>query len=197
MTDANDLIKNARLPEARVPLCLRGDLLSRLPALEAELDRAHRSDSANSLASGGEARIIAQQIEDLHREIEENTHIFLFRAMAKREFRDLQESYPPRAGHPVDAAMGFDVEAFQVPLIAECCVDPEMTEEQAGELVDVLSDGQVLELFTCALSLNRGKVDLPKFETASSILARQGPRSRPPEPGGSAVNGSSAGSLAG
>lgn len=197
MTDANDLIKNARLPEARVPLCMRGDLLSRLGELEQEFERARQSDAGNSLASGGAARGVAERMEEVHREIAEHTHIFQFRAMPRRAFRDLQEAHPPREADQLDVAMGFSVDGLQAPLISACCVDPVMSIEQTEALLDVLSDGQIMELFGAALALNRNRVDLPKFETASAILERREQRSRRPAPGGSAGSGSSGGSLAG
>lgn len=197
MAEADDLIKNARLPEARVPLCMRGDLLAELGRLEQELDTARQADSGNSLASGGAARQVAEQMEELLAEIEQHTHIFRFRAIPRRAFRDLQEAHPPREGNQLDTTMGFDVEGLQVPLISACCFDPAMDSDQTESLLDVLSDGQVMELFGAALALNRSRVDLPKFETASAILERRGRRSKPHGPGGSAVNGSSAGSPAG
>ncbi len=197
MADAKDLIEGARLPEARVPLCLRGDLLAELAELEVRLAEARKHDHGNSLASGGAAREVAEEIERVHREIAGSTHPFLFRALPRREFRDLQENHPPRKGHQVDEAMGFNVDSIQGPLITACCVDPEMTEEETADLLDVLSDGQATDLFSCALGLNKGRVNLPKFETASAVLARPEPRSRPPAPGVSPGNGSSAGSLAG
>lgn len=197
MADAEDLIANVRLPEAHVPLCLRGDLLAALSDLERRLEAAHDRDLSDSLAAGGEARRIAEQMEELHAEIRENTHVFKLRALPRHEFRALQDSHPPREDDKVDQAIGANLDTFQAPLIAACCLDPVLSLEQAETLVDIAAEAQVVELFGAALALNRSKADLPKSETASAILARLVPRSRRHEPGGSAASGSSGGSLAG
>lgn len=197
MTDADDLIKNVRLAEAHVPLCLRGDLLAAMTDLERRLAEAHQRDQSNSLASGGAARVVAEEIESLLTEIKANTHLFRFRALPRREFRALQEEHPPRPDNAMDQAVGGNMETLQAPLIQACCIDPVMTLDQVESLLDVISDGQSMELFGCAVSLNRSRVDLPKFETASEILAKLAPRSKPQDLGGSPGNGSLAGSLAG
>jgi len=197
VTDADDLIKGVRLSEGSVPLCLRGDLLAAQTELERKLSEAHQLDQANSLASGGMARLIAEELEGVLSEITESTHLFRFRALPRPEFRELQEAHFPRPGNDLDAAVGGNMETLTAPLIQACCIDPAMTLEQVESLVDVLSDGQVMDLFGCAISLNRSRVDLPKFETASGILARLAPRSKPPDLGASPANVSSAGSLAG
>lgn len=195
--DADDLISSVRLSEAHVPLCLRGDLLAAREKLERRLQEANQLDQVNSLASGGSARRIAEELQRTLAEIEENTHSFRFRALPRPEFRDLQERHPPRPGNDLDMAVGGDMETFPAPLIQACCIDPQMTMEQVESLLDVLSEGQVMELFGCAITLNRSRVDLPKFETASSILARLAPRSKPPGHGVSPANGSLGGNRAG
>ncbi len=193
---ADDLIRSVRPSEAHVPLCLRGDLLAAKDDLERRLHEAHQLDQENSLASGGSARRVADELERVLAEIEQNTHSFRFRALPRPEFRDLQEAHPPRPDNDIDRAIGGNMETFTAPLIQACCVDPAMSLDQVRSLIDVLSEGQVMDLFGCALALNRSRVDLPKFETASGILARLAPRSKPPGHGGSPASDSSAGSLA-
>lgn len=197
MTDADDLIKSVRLSEAHVPLCLRGDLLAAREELERRLTTAHQMDQVNSLASGGTARRIAEELEQLLGDIEANTHLFRFRALPRQEFRALQDAHPPRPDNDIDRAVGGNLETLQGPLIEACCIDPVMTLQQVQDLLDVLSEGQAMELFGCAIMLNRSKVDLPKFETVSGILARLAPRSKPPDLGEFPANASSGGSLAG
>lgn len=189
MTDADDLIKSVRLSEAHVPVCLRGDLLATRSDLERRLIEAHQRDQVNSLASGGSARQVAEELEGLLAEIEANTHPFRFRALPRREFRALQDEHPPRPDNELDQALGGNAETFAPALVAACCVDPQMDLGQVESLLDVLSEGQAMELFGCALTLNRSTVDLPKFETASGILARLAPKSKPPGLGGSPGSG--------
>lgn len=190
MTDADELIKSVRLSEAHVSLCLRGDLLAAREDLERRLAEAHQMDQANSLASGGSARRIAEELEGLLSEIQENTHPFRFRALPRQEFRTLQDAHPPRPDNDMDRAVGGNMETIQAPLIQACCIDPVMDLRQVESLLDVLSEGQAMELFGCALTLNRSRADLPKFETASGILARLAPRSKPQDHGASPGRGS-------
>jgi hypothetical protein len=190
VTDADDLIKSVRLSEAHVSLCLRGDLLAAQSDLERRLAEAHQRDQVNSLASGGEARQIAGELESLLTEIRDNTHSFRFRALPRQEFRALQDAHPPRSDNDMDRAVGGNMDTIQAPLIQACCIDPVMSLGQVESLLDVLSDGQAMELFGCALTLNRSRADLPKFETASGILARLAPRSKPPDHGASLASGS-------
>jgi hypothetical protein len=196
VTDADDLIKGVRLSEAHVPLCLRGDLLASQAELERKLAEAYQRDQGNSLASGGNARVVAEELEAVLAEISENTHLFRFRALPRPEFRDLQEAHPPRPDNDMDRAIGGNMETLTAPLIQACCIDPVMTLEQVQGLLEVLSDGQTMDLFGCAITLNRSRVDLPKFETASAILARLAPRSKPPDLGGSPASASLAGNPA-
>lgn len=197
MSDVDDLIRSARPLEGTVRLCLRGDLLAEYADLERRLGDAQHADARDSLAAGGQARVLAERMEELLRQIDDHTHPFTFRALPRHEFRRIQDQHPPREGNHIDATLGGNIETFPAPLIQACCLEPKMTDDQVGQLVDVLSDGQLMELFGCALGLNRSRVDLPKFEPASAILARLEPRSRLPVPGGSPGSDSSAGSLAG
>jgi len=170
--DIEQLIAGARLPETGVPICLRGDLVRRHEALEADLDEAREADAGDSLASGGQARKIAEEIQALEAEMREHTHTFGLRGLPRNVYRDLLAEHPPREGNKEDEAMGANARSFPVALIAKCCVDPVMTEAQAGELADVLTDGQLLQLFGGAIGLNKITVDAPKSVAASAILAR-------------------------
>lgn len=195
--DAEELLKIIRPLEATTRVCVRGDLLADRSDLERQIEIAIQRDGHPSLGSVPASHLLAQRLEALLQEIDENTHKFRFRALPRSEFRALQERHPPREGNEIDKALGGNIETFPQDLIAACCIDPAMTPDQLESFLDVLSDGQIMELFGCALGLNRSQADFPKFETASSILERLAPRSRRLAPGGSPGGGSSAGSLAG
>lgn len=173
MADFGEILASARLPEAGVSLVLRGDLQLRHEQLEAELAEAQEADRADdSLAGGGRARKVAEQIRDLESEMRDHTHMFALRALKRGAFRDLVEAHPPREGNKDDTAFGVNMATFPVPLIAASCTDPVMTAEQVEELLEVLTEGQMLELFMTALHLNRSKVDVPKSFAASAVLER-------------------------
>ncbi|MGI5423057.1 hypothetical protein [Actinomadura luteofluorescens] len=173
MAEFGELLASARLPETGVPLCLRGDLQLRHEQLEQELAEAQEQDRADdSLAGGGRARKVAEQIRDLEAEMRDHTHTFALRALNRRRFRDLVEAHPPREDNQDDRAFGVNSATFPVPLIAASCTDPVMTAEQVEELLEVLTEGQMLELYVTALQLNRAKVDVPKSFAASELLGQ-------------------------
>lgn len=185
MADFAELIKGARLPEDEVPTCLRPDLVRSYEALDRELVEVSESDpDANSVAAGGKAIEIAEQMDALRAEMLEHTHPFAFRALPKPAYRELLDKHPPRKGDEQDELMGANLATFPTALIAACAIDPPMTEQQVTELCDLVSDGQVLRFFDCVMRLNRSSVDVPKSALASEILARHAPRSKQPEPGG-------------
>ncbi|MFC5744832.1 hypothetical protein [Actinomadura rugatobispora] len=198
MATFEDILKSAKLPEGSVPLCLRGDLQRRHEDLERELQDAQEADrQGSSLADGGKARKVAEEIQQIEREMREHTHPFAFRALPSREYRDLVAEHPPRKDDQMDALYGVNMHTFPHTLISKCCIDPPMTVEQVADLCDVLTDGQQMDLFLCPAQLNRERVDIPKSAAASAVLASTAPKSKRPAPGVSAGGGSSAGSLAG
>jgi hypothetical protein len=192
-----DLKKDFTPQRDSVPVCLRGDLAARYERLERDLAEARDSDAQDSLAAGGRARKIAQEMEDLRSEMLRYTHDFQFQALPKKAYRDLLADHRPRDGDQEDALMGANLATFPPALIQACCTDPVMTLEQVEEMDGLLANGQMLEMFGCALRLNQENVDIPKSALASEVLARHAQKSKRPEPGGSPGAGSSAGSLAG
>jgi hypothetical protein len=173
MADFGEILAGARLPETGVPLCLRGDLQLRHEELERELEEAREADRADdSLAGGGRARKVAEQIRDLEAEMRDHTHVFALRALNRQAFRDLVEQHPPRDGNADDQALGANSRTFPVPLIAASCIDPVMTEDQVHQLLEVLTEGQMLQLYGTALHLNRSRIDVPKSFAASELLVQ-------------------------
>lgn len=199
MANIEDIIASARLPETTVPLCMRGDLQATFEELERELEEARAADDGGTLASGGRAREVAEQIEALRAEMSAHTHVFRFRALPRPTYSDLLAQHRPRKNRTDGGEDEIDVnlDTFPTSLIAACCVDPPMSHEQASKLSAVVTNAQWDALFRGAFVVNRMTVDVPKSWAASEILASTAPSSRPHEPGGSAEGGSSAGSLAG
>lgn len=190
-----DLLASASLPEAGVPICLAGNLQLRYEELEEKLTQAEEADErGDSLADGGHARKVAEQIGELEREMREHTHMFKFRAVARQVYRDLVEEHPPREDRRDDEAFGANMSTFPIHLIALSCIDPVMTVEQVGQLAEVLTEGQLMAMFGCITTLNRINLEVPKSAAASAILAKPGQKSLPPALGGSLANGSLAGS---
>lgn len=90
---------------------------------------------------------------------------FTFEGIGRAELDRLKAKYPPtpeqweayrhRAGsNPLYGAPEFNPDALAPALIARCCVDPAMSDEEAGELWDRLTDGDAAVLYQAALAVN-------------------------------------------
>lgn len=171
-TDWRDKLKQARLPEAVVPIVLRGDLAAEHEQLTRQLDEA-RARGASSLAGSGTGRI-EDRLREIADDMRDSVVEFTLRALprAKRpgdrrpSWRELREQYPPREKNGEmlreDIMAGFvNAVQFPEPLVKASVVDPELSDEDWAELMPNISDGQFDELVNAAWTLNRGKVDIP------------------------------------
>lgn len=167
----DEILDQATPPEKTVPICLAGHMQAEFEELERDLAIARDKPAEGTLAGGANplATQIAQQIVELRERMREHTKVFRFRGLSRRAFSDLIAKYPPSKE---DEAEGKDVdwETFGVALIAACAVDPAMTEEKAGKLVDVLTSAQYDSLFAAAFSVNKRDVDVPFSYAASAVL---------------------------
>lgn len=171
MSAVSDLKAKIRRPEKSVPVCLAGDLQVQFEELERDLAKAREAPSRGTLAGGSnpEAAEIARQIQALQEEMREHTETFKFRGLTRRDYSNLIAKHPPT---DEDAEKGSDVnwETFGVGLIAACCVSHPMSEDEAGELVDILTAAQYGALFRAANAVNIQELDIPSSLAASAVL---------------------------
>lgn len=171
--DFAKLLADAKLPERTVMICLRGDLAADHEAAERELELAEKQGS-DSLAGTG-AGAIVDRIEALEQEMREHTYEFRLRALPKPAWRKLCGEHPPRRGDdneivPTDL-IGVNAETFYDAIIRACLIDPELTDDEWGQLVEALTDRQYDEIADAAWGLNRREVDVP-FSRAASRMKR-------------------------
>lgn len=169
MSDIDDLLAAARLPETTVPLCLRGDLVAEVEELERQLVTEEAKPKV-SIASGGSARALAERIAQLQGEMEAYTRPFRLRAMARHDWTRFLMEHPPRSGNDLDARVGYNQETFLPALIRRCLVDPALSDDQWAKLDAVLTDAQFDMLSSAAWGINRRDVSVPFSPTASRIL---------------------------
>lgn len=168
------MLAEAKLPEATVPICLRGDLAADHEALERELERAEKT-GAGSLAGSG-AGELADRILALEDEMREHTYEFRLRALPRVKWRELCHAHPPRRGDDneimePDRYVGINAETFYAAMIRACLVDPELTDEEFEQALEALTDRQFDDLSDAAWALNRKEVDIP-FSRAASKMKR-------------------------
>lgn len=158
--------------ETTVRILLRNDLAERHATLDAELSAliaAHRDEIGNE-----ERRVKAAEVKELEDEIETSMTTFRFRALAARDWRVLMADHPPtKAQRDANAQAQFDQDSFWPAAIAACCVDPDLTAEQALELESVLTSDQWEALVATCLTVNRSG-DPGKSWAAGMILRTNG-----------------------
>lgn len=176
--DIKALIRDARLPEATVAVCLHADLVAEVEAAERELAQ-EQARPRTSLGDGGRAREIAERIEALRRQMMEYTVEFRLRAMTRPQWRAFVAEHPPRKADDGsvderDKYIGVNTDTFFPALIRRSVVSPELDDEDWRLLLDErLTDRQVDQLADAAWRLNRRDVDVPFSPAASRILSSE------------------------
>lgn len=160
-----DVKKMTRRTERTVEVCLDGALSAEVEHAERELARLGRWEPTTLSESDPRAEL-RERLDRLRAEQRESVHEFRFRALSARDYSDLLSQHRPREEDKADG-LRFNVETFPTALIAACCVDPEMTEDEAGELLEELSSGQRDQLFAAAWAANEQAVSVPFWSSAS------------------------------
>lgn len=182
MANFDDVRKLASRPTRVVPLCLAGELVEEIAALERQLAEAK---PATNLGEASPKRLIAERIVALQEQMREATVDFHLKALPSREWSVLYAGQPTR--NDAEPAEEWEPRIFtwQADMVSRSSVDPVMSVEQVGELVDVLHYRAWAELSTACYVLNMREVDVPNSEAASEVTrdSEQTSRRRPePEP---------------
>ena len=110
-----------------------------------------------SLAGTDKARL-----EEIRRQILDDTMVFKFRSLGHRSLQKLKDEHPPRQGKNRDQVLGFNEDTATDALIHKCIVEPEMSGAALTELLEEdFSDGQYEELSTAVWQINNRTVDIP------------------------------------
>ena len=136
MSDLKARIAQAQPRSKSVGLCLRGDLLSDLVEAETAKD--------------------VDRVAALKAEIESATVVVAVRGLSYGEYRRLENAHPDPKGD------GWDADTFPQALVKAALVD--VTAEDADLLLATITSGQLVELFTAALTVTNAvdAVPLPK-----------------------------------
>lgn len=166
MTSIDDIIASAKPREASVTICVAGDLAGQYEALARDLAEANEQ-ARTSLADGGQAVAIAQQMEQLREQMKAAEVTFTFRAVGRRRWSDLLAEHPPRENQPER----YNLATLPLAVVQASCVEPAMTADQAERLADALSDGAFNELFDAAWRANTDEGRVPFSQAASATIA--------------------------
>lgn len=170
-----------RRPLHTVRIPMRADLPDQIGRLELEARREKAVDDRENrepVAPG-----IARQIQDLEAELAASEEAFTFEALSRGTARELVAEHPATEDQQKEAAaegrrLQWNPDTYPPALIAASCITPRLTVEDAVEIWDGWSDGQVAQLWSGCLSVNAGTVDVgPKSQIASDILTGSAPSS--------------------
>lgn len=176
-TKIKQLIKEAKLPERSVMICLDQGLTGDFEALERQLEELGRQPDTSSL-EGDPRTAIAQKMADLREQMAERSAEFRFRALPRSSYSALLKLHPPRAGDDTDRLNGFNLDSFFDALLRACIVAPELDAEDWTTLLGdgsedfpgVLSSAQYDTMTNTVWSANRRDVDIPFSPAASRLL---------------------------
>lgn len=186
MTDVDAILTGARLPEDRVPVCTRSDLVVQWQRLGQELAAAKLKNAADPRLAGGDTADIVRQMEALRAEVEASTVEFVLRALPRKQWHDLVEAHPPRKNDDGDVRMEVNRETFLPALVQASTVEPKLRDETWQQLLDpasgLLSEQQWRQLWRACWNLNVRELDVP-FSVAGLLTSPvSGSESGSPEP---------------
>jgi hypothetical protein len=171
----------SKITKARrvVPVCIRGDLATRAEELrsawhaQVEYDREHNEPPG--------APLIFDELLAVEQEAEAATVEFVIQPISATAWRRLIAEHPPPPGDL--EGWRWDLETFPPAALAACTVDPAMTEKQASELADTLTNGQFQKLWGAVVLANAGDDIVPKFASATGDrpTTEQSSATAPPE----------------
>jgi len=160
--DPATLIRDGRLPERTVQVCLAADLVGEWEALDRQRAEVERGDSMVDPAAA-----IKVAMDNLSHEMDAATVTFRLRALSRRQWRELYAAHPPRKnpdGSTLqrDVVLGVHYENFFDALLKASIVDPKLDDETLELLLgEKLTDRQWEGLTDVAWNLNRAPVSVP------------------------------------
>lgn len=190
MPTFDEIMAVVALPEDTVPVCLAANLQNQI----AELQR-QRADApaASNVGERSPAAVLDERITEVTERMKASTVNFKLRAIPGREWEPLWLSRPDRAEGEADKDFGFRHFPWAAEVVARTCVDPVMSAEQVGELVDRLHGYTWATLQNACFVLNMGKVEVPNFASVSPQTPTSDGTSKPPTGPDAAIrNGSTA-----
>lgn len=154
--DVDAWITDARPPQRAVVVYGRGDLLSRLQALEADI-KANPDDSPRM---GGDPR--RSEMRRLREQIDASRRVFHVRALLEEEREEIGQRHTTKAppGDP-DAEDKFDAKGYEHEGFARAITEPVMTVEQVKRLHAAIGEAQWLALAEAIGRAGMEPVDVP------------------------------------
>jgi small-conductance mechanosensitive channel len=164
-----EVLGKIKVPVRAVRICLDADLQAEHDELTARLDVLRRETQA-TMGQSSEAKEVAERIREVEAEMRESEVTFKFRGLTKAGLRKLFDRFPP----PEDTNLTWDVEEGSYALLAASAVSPTMTEEQAKQLLEQMSQGHADRMVGAAWLASTGSTSIPFSERASALTSGTG-----------------------
>jgi hypothetical protein len=148
---AIEALKTAKLPERVVPVCLDASAIEAYREAELEASRA----AADSL--GGRKEIPGALVAA----VEAATIRFTLRALPRKQWTALIKEHPPRKDSPEDRKLGYNEDTLYEAMVRKSIVDPLPTDDEWGQIDEVMTEGEWIRLVAAAQALNLAGSKLP------------------------------------
>lgn len=178
MTSIADVLARTKPATRTVPICIDGTIAERLDEV-----RARHLDAVRESVGMADSTIsdVVAEVAALEAEADTATVTFTVTSIGSKAWRALSAEHPPA----VDDVEGWrwNPETFPVAAVAAATVEPAMSEIEADQLAQTLSDGQWSKLFGAVLAVNVGDDLIPKSGLGTSETPSSEPSSTtaPPE----------------
>jgi hypothetical protein len=167
-----DVLGAIKVPVRAVQICLDADLQAEHDELSGRLEVLRREAAGAKMGQGSEARQVAEQIREIESRMRESEVTFKFRGLTKAGLNKLYERFP--APDPNPRGLIWDVDKGAAALLSASAVEPTMSEQQADQLLDQVSQGHADRLVGAAWLASTGSVQVPFSARASDVTSGTG-----------------------
>lgn len=176
MTSMDEILARKKPNERSVDILLNSSLKGEIAALEKELNRVARN-TRRSLSDTSPDQI-QTQIDALYDRAHDETVSFTFRDIGRKRYDELVAAHPPTQEQKDDykaqdgpGNLTFNPDTFPPALISACAIDPEISLAQATLICDTWSEGDIQELFLCAIAVCKEKTSIPFGKSGSAVMS--------------------------
>jgi hypothetical protein len=164
-----DVLGKIKIPVRAVQICLDADLQAEHDELTARLDVLRR-ETQSTMGQSSEAKAVAERIREVEAEMRDSEVTFKFRGLTKAGLRKLYDRFPA----PEGTNLTWDVEGGAYALLAASAVEPTMTEAQAQQLLEQMSQGHADRMVGAAWLASTGSTAVPFSARASELTGGTG-----------------------
>jgi len=147
-----------------VDILIDAELASEIKALERQHMVELRVDAKENRTPVAPA--LSKQIEELTKVAQERTATFLFQDQGRKRFEDLWKTCPP-SDEQREQGYEWNPDEFGPLIIAESCIEPKLTLEEATQMYDEWSTAEAETLLMTAINVNMGMSAIPLSGTAT------------------------------